>query len=368
MTSCSVVIPAGLQPGDTLEVTCNGERCVVAVPPNVCAGQSIVVNFPSSTRRRWWRQLGVAGSVGTIALAVGVRLTHLSRLSSASLIHVNVVGVDRDPALAAVRLRSLVEAAHSQAHGLPFRLTGVWSDDAASHDGWQAVAAHCDVTVPRENLVLADGAGSGWAGLGTLDATAAREHGIPARLPEFCDAVRSGDFNQSGRAFSPAVFDLPLPTSCPAFVERALSSEHDVAFEVDGFARGDGYPRLFVHPAGAVSTAHVDGGDSYFWLRLLAGEKRILLPDRGIDLTLRAGEVFFGPVGLRHEVHTLLPSLSISSNYFPTARSRSGARRGRSGSGEPRLLDSFVWESTSVVPCRYVAQIVGVCFDVVSLS
>ena len=144
--------------------------------------------------------------------------------------------------------------------------------------------------------------------------------------------------------------------------KRALSSEYEMAFEVGGFARGDGYPRLFVHPAGAVSTAHVDGGDSYFWLRLLAGEKRILLPDHGIDLTLRAGEVFFGPVGLRHEVHTLLPSLSISSNYFPMARSR----RGRSG--DARLLDSFVWESTSVVPCRYVAPIVGVCFDVVSLS
>lgn len=293
-----------------------------------------------------------------------MRLNHLSQLSSASLIDVHVVGGDRDPALAAVHLRTLVEAAHSRADGLPFRLTGVWSDDAVSRDAWQAVATHCDVTVPPANLVLADGSGAGWAGLGTLDATAARERGVPARLPEFCDAVRSGGFNQSA-SFSPAVFDLPLPSSCPAFVEHALSSEYEEAFEVGGFARGDGYPRLFVHPAGAVSKAHVDGGDSFFWLRLLAGEKRILLPDRGVDLTLRAGEVFFGPVGLRHEVHTLRPSLSVSSNYFPTARFRSGWS---SRSGEPRLLDSFAWESTSMVPCRHVAPLLGVCIEVVSLS
>jgi hypothetical protein len=34
-----------------------------------------------------------------------------------------------------------------------------------------------------------------------------------------------------------------------------------------------------------------------------------------LEFTIRPGEIFFGPVGVRHEVRTIKPSLSISANY-----------------------------------------------------
>ena len=42
---------------------------------------------------------------------------------------------------------------------------------------------------------------------------------------------------------------------------------------VDGYFLKDGYPRLYMHPAGAVSAAHIDASSSYFWLHLVRGVK-----------------------------------------------------------------------------------------------
>lgn len=136
-----------------------------------------------------------------------------------------------------------------------------------------------------------------------------------------------------------AMFDLSLPRDCPAFAEHvgALAVLESM-FTLDQYELGTYYPRMFVHPAGAVSSAHMDGGDSYFWIVVLAGEKRVRAwptsvahasfereaagwparpPLRPVELTLRRGDLYFGPANAFHAVKTAATSMSVSGNYYP---------------------------------------------------
>lgn len=110
---------------------------------------------------------------------------------------------------------------------------------------------------------------------------------------------------------------------------------------------GRGFPRLYLHPKGAMSTAHIDSRSSYFWVWLMRGVKRVRVwpldtydvrgsaegrfGDRHFgygtrdpfvehsyhEFTLNPGDFWYAPPNMFHAVVTIKPSMMLSANYFP---------------------------------------------------
>ncbi|GMI11763.1 hypothetical protein TrVE_jg8622 [Triparma verrucosa] len=210
-----------------------------------------------------------------------------------------------------------------------------------------------NATIPPENLMVQTGKNEPhlFAGL-------ERAQQSSSGVTMFSDFLGLA-YNSSFGSESPvSLFDFSVPAHCPELLEHLDLENYDHAFGLpdlpreyySGASEGVGYPRLFVHPAGAQSNGHVDAESSYFFIRLLQGEKLVRVWPLSADLDsveftpeatfsegaesaarpnvtfyeflLRDGDVLMGYVNGVHAVKTLRPSLSGnekkgSINYFP---------------------------------------------------
>jgi len=359
-----VILPPGKAPGDTMVVgrplAHGGGSFTFVVPAGALPGKPFAVAFPSPPeppRRRWpWLLAAAVAALAAVSMVPRDPPLYSVRLP------------DRGDRAALAALTRLVRSQHG-AGGAPFVLREFGAPDAVLSGGWGALEAHCDVPIPTDpngRPYLVDATGSAgaaeWAGIRYLEPGELHREGSPRTVAQLSERVR----RRRAPSVAPklAIFDFPLPSACPKYAElltKELAEEVSDVFAIDAgrrFRRLEDSPRLFVHPRGAISTAHVDGGGSYFWLRVLRGEKLVRLPapaaawggllagGAGLEFTLRSGDLFFGPVGLRHEVLTVEPSISISANYFP--RGQAAGRGGEKKAAAAADPLSFAVEGLSI--------------------
>lgn len=223
----------------------------------------------------------------------------------------------------AAMVRSVVQEWHMSRALLVRRAVSAW---ALPFIGWDEVQHYCaNGRLASDSLMVASGRDrASGGGMAPFDAEG--HAGFPESVGAFVNwTATDRQLDQHGPV---ALFDLPLPWACPAFMpllEGHLPYGLSSDWGVRGYKRGHGYPRLYAHPTGSITRAHVDGGGSFFWIWLLRGEKHVHMWDvgalpggaEGVRVRLRPGDVYVGPVGGYHEVYTAAPSLSVSTNYFP---------------------------------------------------
>jgi len=268
-------------------------------------------------------------------LAPGLAVRLLQSMSSSPVVEVEP---QSDGAVDAAELRRIVQVCSDSRTPVVLRSGGgVLHDDLVAL-GWDGLEEHGHGPLPVENVKVASGATDGWAGLTQLGANEMDEQ--PRTVAGFARATRERSAVGASPTAPYSLFDVPLRTVCPQYYELLGRASLAAVFGgLDGFYPVDGFPRLYMHPAGAISAAHIDAHGSCFWLRLLRGEKLVRVWPAGTparearstpheEFTLGAGDIFFGPGGNLHEVLTTQPSFAVSTNYFPTSSLHSAAMRG----------------------------------------
>jgi len=254
--------------------------------------------------------------------------THVRRLSEQLHGTMLVVGNQTAPEAMA----RLVSVAHGSEPRVSLVFRG-WPQHEATVLGWDGLELCLGSKLPHQRIKVASGTTSLFAGFSDLTAAQVQEQ--PSTVGGFARRVRE----QPPGATPYAIFDLPLPTVCPAYSKTIdMAALNGVFAGVDGYYLRDGYPRLYMHPRGALSAAHIDSSNSYFWLHLIEGEKTVRVWPMGTqpgadgvagvpheEFTLGAGDIFFGAGGVVHEVVTTAPSVAVSANYFPFASALHGA-------------------------------------------
>ena len=269
------------------------------------------------------------------SLSPGLAVRMLQSTSSAPVVEVEPLS---DSEVDAAELRRIVQLCSDSRTPVVLRSGGgVLHDDLVAL-GWDGLEAHGQGPLPVENVKVASGATEAWAGLSQLGPNEVREQ--PRTVAAFARATRERSAVDASPTAPYSLFDVPLRTVCPQYYDLLDRPTLAAVFGgLNGFYPVDGFPRLYMHPAGAISAAHIDAHGACFWLRLLRGEKLVRVWPAGTkacearstpheEFVLSAGDIFFGPGGNLHEVLTTQPSFAVSTNYFPTSSLHSAAMRG----------------------------------------
>ena len=246
-------------------------------------------------------------------------------------------------------LNSLVEAHRDRAYLV---IRNFPSDDALEQ-GWDAIQ-NCPGRISSEVLIASHGRNPAcWAGQSGLSSSQRAAWDGPHErvgrsLADYAQLVRMSGMQKTRGGHAPnssfaeseamhfSLFDYSIPRQCP-HVQKLLEVPHYYqAFGTQGYIVGPGFPRMYVHPEGAMSGTHRDGMHSYFWLRLMRGRKtaRVWAMDTSVadlhfgvswdemvgryrEFDLKEGDIFVGPSDGFHAVLTREPSLAVSINHFP---------------------------------------------------